>query len=377
MLKITTAGESHGKGLFAIVEGLPAGLETDLEEINRQLALRQEGYGRGARQKIERDRAELLTGVRNRVTLGSPVTLAVFNRDYENWRDYMAPEGCDVSARRLTRVRPGHADLTGMLKFAQDDARNVLERSSARETAVRVAAGTLCRQMLEQLGVEIAGYVRSVGSVCDENDYTFAQIASQKRPLLGMLSEQAEREAAALIDLAREEGDTLGGVVELRVRGLKSGFGSCMTYAEKLDARLCAALMSVQAVKGVEVGLGFGAARMKGSAVHDEIFYDEERGFYRKTNRAGGIEGGMSNGEELVLRAAMKPIPTLMKGLQTVDYITKEETRAATERSDVCAVTACGVVLESVLAAALAAVVLERLSGDTMQELTERYGRLK
>lgn len=376
MLKITTAGESHGKGLFAIIEGLPSGLEINPEGINAQLALRQGGYGRGARQKIERDRAEILTGVRNRVTLGSPVTIAVFNRDYENWKKYTAPEGCDVSARRLTKVRPGHADLTGMLKFAQTDARNVLERSSARETAVRVAAGTICRQLLQKLRIEVASYVRSVGSVSDENDYPFEQISSQRSPVLGMMSAEAERNAVALIDKATGEGDTLGGVIELRVKGLKSGFGSCMTYAEKLDARLCAALMSVQAIKGVETGLGFEAAKRAGSEVHDAIFYEEPRGFYRKTNRAGGIEGGMSNGEELVLRAAMKPIPTLMKGLDTVDTATMEAARAATERSDVCAVFACSVVLESVLSAALCAVVLERLGGDTMSDVTERYGRL-
>lgn len=375
MLKITTAGESHGKGLFAVIEGLPAGLEIDTDEIDRRLAARQEGYGRGARQKIERDKSEILSGVRNRCTLGSPVTVAVYNRDYENWKAYMAPEGCDVAARRLTKVRPGHADLTGMIKFGQTDARNVLERSSARETAVRVAAGTICRTLLERLNIRIAGYVRSVGGACDENEYTFEEILADRRPALGMMSAQAEEKAVQAVDRAKERGDTLGGVIELRIKGLKSGFGSCMTYAEKLDARFCAALMSVQAVKGVEVGLGFEAARLTGSAVHDEIFYDGD-GYYRKTNRAGGIEGGMSNGEEIVLRAAMKPIPTLMQGLNTVDTATKEAARAATERSDVCAVFACECVLESVLAAELLSVVLERLGGDTVAEIAERYGRL-
>lgn len=373
-MKISTAGESHGKGLFCIMEGLPAGLVIDQKEIDAYLALRQSGYGRGARQKIEHDRAEILSGVRGGVTLGSPVTLAVWNRDYENWKEYMAPEGCDVSARRLTKVRPGHADLTGLKKFGGDDARNVLERASARETAVRVAAGTICRQLLRALGVEVSGYVRSVGDVCDEKEYSFDALPC-RLPELFMMDAAKQKEAMAYIDACKEAGDTCGGVAELRVKGLKSGFGSCMTYAEKLDARLAAALMSVQAIKGVEVGLGFGAAARRGSDVHDEIFFSEGE-YLRRTNRAGGIEGGMSNGEEIVLRAAMKPIPTLMRGLATVDYVTHEGVRAATERSDVCAILACEVVLESALCAALAEVVLGRLGSDNLADLKKRYEEL-
>lgn len=373
-MKIATAGESHGKGLFCIMEGLPAGLVIDQKEIDAYLALRQSGYGRGARQKIEHDRAEILSGVRGGVTLGSPVTLAVWNRDYENWKEYMAPEGCDVSARRLTKVRPGHADLTGLKKFGGDDARNVLERASARETAVRVAAGTVCRQLLRALGVEVSGYVRSVGDVCDEKEYSFDAL-SCRLPELFMMDAAKQKEAMAYIDACKEAGDTCGGVAELRVKGLKSGFGSCMTYAEKLDARLAAALMSVQAIKGVEVGLGFGAAARRGSDVHDEIFFSQGE-YLRRTNRAGGIEGGMSNGEEIVLRAAMKPIPTLMRGLATVDYVTHEGVRAATERSDVCAILACEVVLESAVCAALAEVVLGRLGSDNLADLKKRYEEL-
>lgn len=373
-MKIATAGESHGKGLFCIMEGLPAGLVIDQKEIDAYLALRQSGYGRGARQKIEHDRAEILSGVRGGVTLGSPVTLAVWNRDYENWKEYMAPERCDVSARRLTKVRPGHADLTGLKKFGGDDARNVLERASARETAVRVAAGTVCRQLLRALGVEVSGYVRSVGDVCDEKEYSFDALPC-RLPELFMMDAAKQKEAMAYIDACKEAGDTCGGVAELRVKGLKSGFGSCMTYAEKLDARLAAALMSVQAIKGVEVGLGFGAAARRGSDVHDEIFFSEGE-YLRRTNRAGGIEGGMSNGEEIVLRAAMKPIPTLMRGLATVDYVTHEGVRAATERSDVCAILACEVVLESAVCAALAEVVLGRLGSDNLADLKKRYEEL-
>lgn len=374
-MKITTSGESHGKGLFAIIEGLPSHLAVDIEAINRDLALRQSGYGRGGRQKIETDKVEILTGVRDGKTLASPVTLAVFNADYENWKEYMAPEHCNVEGRTVTKVRPGHADLTGMIKYGQTDARNILERSSARETAIRVAVGALCRQLLSSLGVEVSGYVKEICGVKDEGEYTFEQIKG-RLPELGMVSFDAQKRAMEKIDGLKADGDTCGGMLEIRVRGLKSGFGSCMTYGQKLDARLCAALMSVQAIKGVEVGLGLGVASLSGKDVHDEIFYENAGGFYRKTNRAGGIEGGMSNGEELVLRAAMKPIPTLMRGLSTVDYLTKQTVRASTERSDVCAITACEIILESVVCTELCAVVLERLGGDTMEQIVERYGRL-
>ncbi len=387
MIRLTTAGESHGKGLFAILEGVPAGLKLDIGAIDARLALRQSGYGRGARQKIESDRVEILSGVRDRVTLGSPITLAVWNHDYENWKDVMAPEGCDTAQRRLTKVRPGHADLAGMLKFGQDDARNILERASARETAVRVAAGEICRQFLSELGISAAGYVRSIGTVSDEKSYTYSAIYGH-RSLLGMMDPTLEEEAKCLIDEAKNNGDSLGGIIELRVHGLKSGYGSPMTYGEKLDARLACALMSVQAVKGVEVGLGFEAARRFGSAVHDEILPPPEEGdkgvgndsfhaFIRRTNNAGGIEGGMSNGEELVLRAAMKPIPTLMKGLQTVDTDTMQPALSAPERSDVCAILACEVVCEAALVTELSKVVSERLGGDTMEEVIRRNGALR
>lgn len=374
-MKLTTAGESHGKALVGILEGVPSGLRVDIEEINHYLSLRQSGYGRGGRQKIERDEAEILSGVRDRRTLGSPIAFLIRNKDYENWRAYMAPEGCDGSEKRLTKVRPGHADLTGMLKYDHTDARNVLERASARETAVRVAGGTICRQFLRELGVEIGGYVRSVGDVCDEKEYAFDELAGVKDEPLFMPDGEKQKEGMALIDRLKDAGDTAGGVCEIRVRGLKSGFGSCMTYAEKLDARLVSGMMSVQAIKGVEVGIGFEAARLPGSLVHDAIDYEEDH-FSRRTNRAGGIEGGMSNGEELVLRAAMKPIPTLMRGLETVDFETKERTVAAKERSDVAAICACEVILESVVATVLAEVVAERLGGDNMREIKERYERL-
>lgn len=379
-MKLTTAGESHGKALVAIIEGLPAHLKIDIDKINGALALRQSGFGRGDRQKIEKDRVEILTGVRNGETLGSPVTLCIYNRDFANWESCMSAGECDkaaMDAKKLTKVRPGHADLTGMQKFAQEDARNILERASARETAIRVAAGEIYRQYLSALGVEIGGYVCEVCGIKDGGKYAFNELARAKNTDLGMLDSEAEQLAVQKITQLKKEGDTAGGVVEIRVKGLKSGFGSVMTYAEKLDEQLAQGLMSIQAIKGVEVGEGFAVAGKSGREVHDEIFYDEEKGFYRTTNRAGGLEGGMSNGEEIVLRAAMKPIPTLMKGLKTVDYNTKKETTAASERSDVCAIFALEIIAEAVVAEVLANAVAKRLGGDTMQEVKERYERLK
>ena len=378
-MKLTTAGESHGKALVAIIEGIPAHLKINTEKINAALALRQSGYGRGARQKIERDSAEILTGVRNGETLGSPITLCIYNKDFENWQDCMSAENCveeKMQAKSLTKVRPGHADLTGMQKYAQTDARNILERASARETAIRVAAGEVYKQYLAEFGVKIQGYTREVCGVKDDNEYAFERLASAKTACLGMLSEEKENEAKARIDELKKQGDTAGGVVEIRVKGLKSGFGSVMSYTEKLDATLAQALMSIQAVKGVEIGAGFAVGAQSGKCVHDEIFYDENRGFYRNTNRAGGIEGGMSNGEEIVIRVAMKPIPTLVNGLQTVDYITKEKTIAAAERSDICAIFALEIIAEAVVAEAIANAVDKRLGGDTISEVKERYQRL-
>lgn len=373
-MKFISAGESHGKALAGIIEGLPSKLKIDIDEINAYLALRQSGYGRGGRQKIERDTVEILSGVRNMCTLGSPLAFLIKNKDYENWRAYMAPEGCDVTQRALTRVRPGHADLTGMLKYGTDDARNILERASARETAARVVAGTIARQYLRRLGIEVCGYVKSVCGICDDKYYEFEQLSAAKGQPLFMLDNALQDKAVALVDELKAKGDTAGGIVEVRIKGLKSGFGSCMQYSTKLDAILCSALMSVQAVKGVEVGLGFSASALAGSKVHDEIFYDGK--YYCKTNNAGGIEGGMSNGEEIVLRAAVKPIPTLMRGLNTVDTATQQPAKAAGERSDVCAICAAEIILESVAAFALAEVVSSRLGGDTMDEAESRYNLL-
>lgn len=374
-MNFVSAGESHGKALAGIIEGLPSNLEIDIDEINYYLALRQSGYGRGARQKIESDKVEILSGVRNGKTLGSPLAFVVKNNDYENWREFMAPEGCDVTERRLTKVRPGHADLTGMLKYDTDDARNVLERASARETAARVVAGTVARQYLRAFGVEVSGYVKSVCGICDNKEYSFEALSAAKNQPLFMLDGELQKKAVALIDGLKAAGDTAGGVAEIRVKGLKSGFGSCMRYGDKLDAAICGALMSVQAVKGVEIGLGFKAADLAGSKVHDEIYY--KNGFHRKSNNAGGIEGGMSNGEEIIVRAAVKPIPTLMRGLATVDTETMQPAKAAGERSDVIAICAAEIILESVTALTLAQAVAKRLGGDNMREVTQRYRDLR
>lgn len=374
-MKLTTAGESHGKALAGIIEGLPYGLKINISEINRLLALRQSGYGRSERQKIEKDEIEILSGVRNLVTTGSPLAFTVKNRDYENWQKFTAPEGCDVKGRALTLVRPGHADLAGALKYGVSDARNIAERASARETAARVAAGGIFMQYLKAFGIRISGYVKSVCGITDENRYAFDDLDRAKTQPLFMLDAQKQRAAMELLDELAEEGDTAGGIIEIRISGLKSGFGSCMEYSKKLDALLCGAMMGVQAIKGTEVGAGFSAASCRGSAFHDKICYDGK--FYRETNNAGGIEGGMSNGEEIVLRAAMKPLPTLSVGLDTVDLATGCRGIAASERSDVAAVCAAEIVLESAVACTLAEAVSERLGGDSLRECIKRYKALK
>jgi chorismate synthase len=280
-----------------------------------------------------------------------------------------------MEAKKLTKVRPGHADLTGMIKYGQKDARNILERASARETAIRVAAGEVFRAYLSELGVEIQGYVKEICGIKDGGMYAFNDLKRAKITQTGMLDGEAEKLAIEKITQLKKEGDTAGGVVEIRVKGLKCGFGSMMTYEQRLDAALARGLMSIQAIKGVEIGEGFAVAEKSGKDVHDEIFYGEN-GIYRTTNRAGGLEGGMSNGEELVLRVAMKPIPTLMRGLRTIDYDTKESTTAASERSDVCAIFALEVIAEAVVAQVLAEVVKKRLGGDTMEQVKTRYNDL-
>lgn len=383
MLRYLTAGESHGPQLTAIVEGVPAGLKLSEETINADLARRQCGYGRGGRMLIEKDTVEILSGVRWGETIGSPVTLCVGNRDWVNWREKMSPYEVHRDDKiRVTRSRPGHADLPGAMKYGQHDVRNILERSSARETAVRVAVGAVAKAFLSRFGVSVSGFVAELGGIR----------ATRPNLPLAMLKElaakselftwdaAAEAEMKALIDRMKDAGDTLGGVVEVVVSGVPAGLGSHVQWDRKLDARLAMAVMSIQAIKGVEIGIGFDAARNPGSKVHDEIYYDSSRilhgettGFYRKSNNAGGVEGGISNGEEIVVRAAMKPIPTLYKPLRSVDIDTKEPFEATVERSDVCAVPAASVVAEAVVAIEIANLFLEKFGGDSMDETWRNY----
>lgn len=375
MLRFLDAGETHGKCLTAIIEGLPSNLAVDIEKINARLALRQGGYGRGGRMKIETDRVEILSGVRGGKTLGSPVALLIRNKDFENWKEIMGTESSN-GARPVFVPRPGHADLTGALKYRHEDMRNVLERASARETAIRTAVGALAQQLIEQLGVELMSRTVSIGSAIDTacvdyGDYVRRVAASDLR----MYSEEAAHAAVELIDAAKEAGESLGGVVEVVARGVAPGLGSYVHYDRKLDGALAGALMSVQAIKGVTFGLGFEAAAQMGSKVHDPIVYDNA--FARRSNNAGGIEGGMTNGEPIVVRAAMKPIPTLYRPLASVDLRDKSKVEASVERSDICAVPACGVVCEAVVAFELAKAVLDKLGGDSMEELKRNYAAYK
>jgi chorismate synthase len=369
-VRFTTAGESHGRGLVGVLEGMPAGLSLDAATVNVDLKRRMAGYGRGARMKIEADEIEWLAGVRAGETIGAPIAMLVWNRDWTHWQDVMAPEARtpgEERRRRVTRPRPGHADLTGALKFDRADARDILERASARETAVRVACGAVCRALLGQLSVEIGSHVVELGGI----------VANPRAPLpsplnaaadqspVRCLDPDAEREIIARIDAAKAAGDTLGGVVEVVAIGLPVGLGSHASWDTKLDGRLAQAIMSIPAVKAVGLGLGFEAARRKGSEVHDEIL----PGFVRATNRAGGTEGGMSTGEPLVVRAAMKPISTLMSPLATVDLASGAVAQAQSERSDVTAVPAMGVIAEAMTAFVLAQAVMEKFGGDSLGEL--------
>ncbi|MEW6447060.1 MAG: chorismate synthase [Bacillota bacterium] len=374
-LRYLTAGESHGPALLAVIEGMVSGLYLTAEYINRQLARRQSGYGRGSRQKIEEDRVEILGGVRGGFTLGSPIALKISNKDWENWRSVMA-SGPDASLaeRVLTRPRPGHADLAGALKYQHSDIRNVLERSSARETAARVAAGSVARRLLEEVGIAVVGQVLRIGEIAVEPDESPPEVILERVEASPVRCAEIEGSTAMMgaIDRAREAGDSLGGVFEVRVFGAPPGLGSYVHWDRRIDGRLAGAVMSIQAIKGVEVGLGFAAAALTGSAVQDEIFYAQGRGFYRETNNAGGIEGGMTNGEAVIIRAAMKPIPTLRKPLRSVDLKTKEQVKAAYERSDVCAVPAACVIAEAVVAWEIARSLLEKFGGDTVREVKER-----
>ncbi len=375
-IRFLTAGESHGRGLVCIIEGIPANLELSSEYINRELERRQRGYGRGGRMKIEKDRVQILSGVRFGKTLGGPIALFIENKDWENWKEKMAVEGeRPETAVPFTRPRPGHADLAGGIKYNQQDLRNVLERASARETACRVALGAVCKRFLEELGVFVGSYVVSIGPVCppiEEQDLIKRhQLAEQSE--LRFPDPSKDKDFVELINRAKEMGESLGGVFEVFAVGVPPGLGSHVHWDRKLDGRIAQAMMSIQAIKGVEIGLGFEASKRFGSEVHDEIGYREGEGYFRYSNNLGGLEGGITNGMPIIVRCAMKPIPTLTKPLRSVDVLTKEEVRAGKERTDVVAVPAASVVGESALALVLADAFLEKLGGDFMEEIKERY----
>ena len=349
-LKFITAGESHGPQLTAILEGIPAGVKINIESVNDDLARRQQGYGRGGRMKIERDKVDIVSGLRFGETIGSPITLVVKNRDFENWRDRMAAFG-EPTGPKVTAVRPGHADLTGVIKYNRDDARDILERSSARETTMRVAVGGICKEFLKACGVTISSRVTKIGGV--ENN-----------------AELIDDKIKAKIDEAKSKGDTLGGTFEVIVKNVPIGLGSHIQWDRKLDAKIAMAMMSIQAIKGIEIGAGFECANLFGSEIHDEIFYDAKTDrIYRKTNRAGGIEGGMSNGEDIIIRAVMKPIPTLMTPLKTIDLETKQQVLASKERSDTCAVEAAAVVGEAMAAFVIAQAIVDKFGGDNLVDV--------
>jgi chorismate synthase len=373
----TTAGESHGKALVAIVEGLPAGLEISVEKINRELWRRQQGYGRGGRMKIETDTAEILSGVRHGKTLGSPVALAIENRDFVHWTQVMSSEKLaelPKNPRVVRRPRPGHADLAGGQKFQTRDLRDVLERASARETAARVACGAIARQLLAAFEIEIRSHVIKLGSVPEnplQKSWEEIGAIAEDSPL-NCADAEIEREMVALVDRAKAEGDTLGGIFEVVVKNLPVGLGSHTSWREKLDGRIAQAVMSIQAVKAVEIGEGVANAGRFGSAVHDEIAFENEN-FRRLTNRAGGLEGGITNGEELRARGYLKPISTLRKALRSVDIETKQEELAAFERSDITAVPAAGVIGEAMLAIVLANAMREKFGGDSFAEMRRNF----
>jgi chorismate synthase len=379
MFRFTTAGESHGRALVAIVEGLPAGLPIDIDQINHELHRRQQGYGRGARMKIEQDRAEIISGVRHGLTLGSPLALMIENKDWANWDDVMSPGERELppeKSRRVKRPRPGHADLAGGLKYDTRDLRDVLERASARETAARVACGALARQLLANFGIEIRSHVIQLGGIPEKPlELTFDQItAIPEDAPLRCADKEAQQRMIELIDQKKSEGDTLGGIFEVVARGVVPGLGSHTAWDLKLDGRLAQAVMSIPAVKAMALGAGAVASSLPGSEVHDEIGYnDETKEFIRATNRAGGLEGGVTNGEELRVRGHLKPISTLRRALRSVDIDTKQEERAAFERSDITVVPAAGVIGEAMVALVLAHAMREKFGGDSLGEMKRNF----
>lgn len=382
-MRYLTAGESHGPQLTAIIEGVPAHLPLVKEDIDKELARRQKGYGRGKRMQIEKDQVEIKAGVRDGKTTGAPICLVVENKDWKNWRNIMSIEPLEeeyVGRRAVTRPRPGHADLNGAIKYAHRDMRNILERSSARETTIRVACGAVAKKLLQFFGMEVVSHVVQIGPAKARKDLASNLSPEEIRHItenspVRCLDKEAEQEMIKVIDQAKAEGDSVGGIVEVLVYGVPIGLGSHVHWDRKLDGRLGQAVLSIQAFKGVEFGIGFEAGGLFGSQVHDEIAWSKERGFYRKTNRLGGLEGGMTNGMPIVIRGVMKPIPTLYKPLMSVDIDTKEPFQASVERSDSCAVPAASVVMENVVAWEVARAFCEKFGQDHIYEMKANYDR--
>ena len=380
-MRYLTAGESHGPRLTAIIEGVPAGLPLTADYINAELKRRQGGYGRGARMKIESDQVEITSGVRHGLTMGGPITLNVTNLDHQKWQEIMSAADVDEKKkglRKITKPRPGHADLVGGMKYRFDDLRNSLERSSARETTMRVAVGAVAKRLLEEIGVEVASHIVTFGGIDIDvpNNLTVAEIKERAaQSEVSIVNPEREEEIKAYIDQIKKDGDTIGGVIETVVGGVPVGLGSYVQWDKKLDAKISQGVVSINAFKGVEFGVGFEAGRLKGSQVMDEILWSEEDGFTRRTNNLGGFEGGMTNGQPIVVRGVMKPIPTLYKPLMSVDIETHEPYKATVERSDPTALPAAGVVMESVVATVLATEVLEKFSSDNLEELKDAVAR--
>ncbi len=373
-----SAGESHGPQLTIVVTGMPAGVHLDRDRINHDLARRQHGYGRGGRMKIEHDEAEIVSGIRGGETLGSPIAIVIRNTDHENWNGAMDPwnvNEAEAEKRRVHAPRPGHADLAGGMKYDREDLRDILERASARETASRTAAGAIAKELLRQFGIEIRSGVLSVGEAGNpeaEVGWDDLQRVDEESPLRA-IHPSGEPAMVAAVDKAREAGETLGGTVMAIAHGVPVGLGSYVQWTEKLDGRIAQAILSIHAVKAVAIGDGVAASRRIGSEVHDAIYFDEERRYHRRTNRAGGMEGGVTNGQDVVVRAFMKPISTLRRGLPSVDIETQKEHRSQWERSDVTAIAACGVVCEAMLAVALADAMREKFGGDSLNEMLRNY----
>ncbi|RSI08884.1 chorismate synthase [Streptococcus sanguinis] len=380
-MRYLTAGESHGPLLTAIIEGVPAGLPLTADYINAELKRRQGGYGRGARMKIESDQVEITSGVRHGLTMGGPITLNVTNLDHQKWLEIMSAADVDEKKkglRKITKPRPGHADLVGGMKYRFDDLRNSLERSSARETTMRVAVGAVAKRLLEEIGVEIASHIVTFGGIDIDvpDNLTVAEIKERAaQSEVSIVNPEREEEIKTYIDQIKKDGDTIGGVIETVVGGVPVGLGSYVQWDKKLDAKIAQGVVSINAFKGVEFGVGFEAGRLKGSQVMDEILWSEEDGFTRRTNNLGGFEGGMTNGQPIVVRGVMKPIPTLYKPLMSVDIETHEPYKATVERSDPTALPAAGVVMESVVATVLATEVLEKFSSDNLEELKDAVTR--